>query len=210
MQDYDVVVSLLLLGEAGVGKSCIMQRFAHEPFREGYVPTIGMEFMAPCLPKYRAKVQIRDTAGNRRYRVAFGAFGGLFRGSRGVILIFDVSDRESFNNLRHFIRDVEDNSRKGEPLMLLILGNKADRAAFRVVSAEEALAFAESWNLRYLETSAKNNWNIQEAFEYMVEEVVWRLEAAGHRFLPGPRTSRTSRRRCWLLAWLAWLSSPCR
>ncbi|CAJ1408448.1 unnamed protein product [Effrenium voratum] len=204
MEEYDVMVRLLLLGEAGVGKSCIMQRFAGEPFQEAHVPTIGVDFKTRRLdkPKLSAKVQIWDTAGNRRYRVGCG-FGGLFRGCQGVILIFDVSDRESFNNLRHCIRDVE-GWRQGEPLMLLLLGNKADRAAYRVVSAEEALAFAESWNMLYLETSAKHNWNLQEAFEHSVEELARRqLGACAGRVQQPP-----SRRRR-LLAWLAWLRCPC-
>ncbi|CAJ1345836.1 unnamed protein product, partial [Effrenium voratum] len=192
MEEYDVMVRLLLLGEAGVGKSCIMQRFAGEPFQEAHVPTIGVDFKTRRLdkPKLSAKVQIWDTAGNRRYRVGCG-FGGLFRGCQGVILIFDVSDRESFNNLRHCIRDVE-GWRQGEPLMLLLLGNKADRAAYRVVSAEEALAFAESWNMLYLETSAKHNWNLQEAFEHSVEELARRqLGACAGRVQQPPSRRRS-------------------
>lgn len=152
----------MIVGNSGVGKSCLLLRFSDDAYCESHVSTIGVDFKIKTLhlPPHTLKLQIWDTAGQDRFRSITSSY---YRGAHGVLVVFDVGDRGSFEDCKAWLMEVERWS--GERVQRLLIGNKADLApGQRQVGVEEAEAWAQSQGIGYLETSAKACINVGEAF----------------------------------------------
>jgi len=171
--EYDYLFKLLLIGDSGVGKSCMLLRFADDTYTESYISTIGVDFKIRSVQHEgkTIKLQIWDTAGQERFRTITSSY---YRGAHGIIIVYDVTDKESFNNVKNWVGEIDKYAADG--VNKLLVGNKCDLASKKVVSTDEAKELADSLNMRLLETSAKNAHNVEEAFHTMVGEIKKRVE----------------------------------
>eukprot|EP00602_Paraphysomonas_sp_CaronLab_P010423 CAMPEP_0185024030 /NCGR_PEP_ID=MMETSP1103-20130426/6914_1 /TAXON_ID=36769 /ORGANISM="Paraphysomonas bandaiensis, Strain Caron Lab Isolate" /LENGTH=202 /DNA_ID=CAMNT_0027556873 /DNA_START=76 /DNA_END=684 /DNA_ORIENTATION=- len=174
-RDYDHLFKLVLIGDSGVGKSCLLLRFADDAFTESYISTIGVDFRFRTVKveKKTVKLQIWDTAGQERFRTITSAY---YRGADGIIMVYDVTNQESFDHVNDWLSEV--NRYASEGTCKLLVGNKSDKSD-KVVSSEKARAFAESLGIPFLETSAKNASNVEEAFLTMTSELIKMRETKG-------------------------------
>lgn len=168
-RDYDYLFKLVLIGDSGVGKSCLLLRFADDAFTESYISTIGVDFRFRTvkIDKKTVKLQIWDTAGQERFRTITSAY---YRGADGIIMVYDVTSKESFDHVNDWLKEV--NRYAAEGTSKLLVGNKSDRTVDRVVTAEEANKFADELGVGFLETSAKSAKNVEEAFLTLAVELI--------------------------------------
>ena len=166
--EYDYLFKLLLIGDSGVGKSCLLLRFADDTYTESYISTIGVDFKIRTieLDGKTIKLQIWDTAGQERFRTITSSY---YRGAHGIIVVFDVTDQESFNNVKQWLHEIDRYACAN--VKKLLVGNKCDLASKRAVPTEQAAEFAESLGVEYLETSAKSALNVEKAFTTMASEI---------------------------------------
>ena len=167
LDDYQLphkyLFRLCLLGEAGVGKSSILTRFCDNTFKENYNNTIGLDFRVVTL-KYKdiiSKLHIWDTAGQERFR---SLSVNYLHNSHGFIFVYDVSDKNSFDNIINWINLGFDNNKNS--IINFLIGNKCDLENKRQVSQNEGEQFAKEKNLIFLEASCKNDQNVQKIFYY--------------------------------------------
>jgi len=167
-QEYDYLFKLLLIGDSGVGKSCLLLRFADDTYTESYISTIGVDFKIRTidLDGKTIKLQIWDTAGQERFRTITSSY---YRGAHGIIVVYDVTDSESFNNVKQWLHEIDRYA--CENVNKLLVGNKSDLESTRKVPTEQAKEFADSLNIDFLETSAKNSQNVEKAFTTMASQV---------------------------------------
>ena len=159
--EYDYLFKILIIGDSGVGKSCILHRFTDDIFTENYISTIGVDFKIRTLDidGKLIKLQIWDTAGQERFRVITSAY---YRGAHGVIIVYDVTSNISYKNINYWLE--ETTKYASENISKILIGNKSDLVNKREVSYTNARDYADSLNLNYIETSAKNNTNIEKIF----------------------------------------------
>jgi len=122
-RDYDHLFKLVLIGDSGVGKSCLLLRFADDSFTESYISTIGVDFRfrTVTIDHKTVKLQIWDTAGQERFRTITSAY---YRGAHGIIMVYDVTNYESFEHVEEWLNEV--NRHASESTLKLLVGNKAD------------------------------------------------------------------------------------
>ena len=166
--EYDYLYKLLLIGDSGVGKSCLLLRFADNTYTESYISTIGVDFKVRTieLEKKTIKLQIWDTAGQERFRTITSSY---YRGAHGIIVVFDVTDQVSYNNVKQWLKEIERYA--CENVNKLLVGNKCDLDDKRQVAHETAKEFADDLQISYIETSAKNATNVDETFIKIAEEI---------------------------------------
>jgi len=166
--EYDYLFKLLLIGDSGVGKSCLLLRFADDTYTESYISTIGVDFKIRSieLEGKTVKLQIWDTAGQERFRTISSSY---YRGAHGIIIVYDVTDKESFQNIQHWLQEIDKYANEG--VMKLLVGNKSDLQSKKVVSYDEAKELADSLGIGFIETSAKNAHNVEQAFTKMALEM---------------------------------------
>jgi Ras-related protein Rab-1A len=170
--EYDYLFKLLLIGDSGVGKSCLLLRFADDSYIDSYISTIGVDFKIRTVEQdgKTIKLQIWDTAGQERFRTITSSY---YRGAHGIIIVYDVTDEESFNNVKQWLSEIDryasDNVNK------LLVGNKCDLTESRAVSYETAKAFADEIGIPFMETSAKDSTNVEQAFMAMASSIKDRM-----------------------------------
>lgn len=159
-----------------MGKSCLLLRFCDDSFTPSFITTIGIDFKIRIvdLEGRRIKVQIWDTAGQERFRTITTAY---YRGAMGIMLVYDVTDERSFNNVRNWIRNVDQYATEG--VNKILIGNKCDDVERRVVDRERGLELAREYGLKFMETSAKTNTNVDEAFLTLSKDIKRRLIDTG-------------------------------
>jgi len=164
-------LKILLIGDSSVGKSSILLRFADQSFmnEDESSATIGVDFKVSRLEvdgvKY--KLSIWDTAGQERFRTITSSY---YRGAQGVILVYDVSNRESFDDLPRWLTELE--TYCAQFVVKVIVGNKVDKEFSRQVSTTEGRAFAERMGALFIEASAKRGIHVDETFEAVVRQIV--------------------------------------
>ncbi|KAI0823868.1 GTP-binding protein ypt1 [Trametes gibbosa] len=165
---YDYLFKLLLIGDSGVGKSCLLLRFAEDAFTDSYLSTIGVDFKIRTieLEGKTVKLQIWDTAGQERFRTIAAAY---YRGAHGIIMVYDVTEAETFSNVKGWITEIERYASEG--VKKLIIGNKSDLVERKVVEYSVAKEFSDSLSIPFIETSAKNSTNVEEAFSLMAKTI---------------------------------------
>merc|ERR1712023_164091 len=129
-QEYDYLFILVLIGDSGVGKSCLLLRFADDTYTDSYISTIGVDFKIRTieLDGKTVKLQIWDTAGQERFRTITSSY---YRGAHGIIIVYDVTDKESFQNVKHWLQEIEKYANDG--VVMLLVGNKSDLQSKKVV-----------------------------------------------------------------------------
>uniref|UniRef100_A0A8B9VMI2 RAB1A, member RAS oncogene family n=1 Tax=Anas zonorhyncha TaxID=75864 RepID=A0A8B9VMI2_9AVES len=170
--DSDYLFKLLLIGDSGVGKSCLLLRFADDTYTESYISTIGVDFKIRTieLDGKTIKLQIWDTAGQERFRTITSSY---YRGAHGIIVVYDVTDQESFNNVKQWLQEIDRYA--SENVNKLLVGNKCDLTTKKVVDYTTAKEFADSLGIPFLETSAKNATNVEQSFMTMAAEIKKRM-----------------------------------
>jgi len=166
--EYDYLFKLLLIGDSGVGKSCLLLRFADDTYTESYISTIGVDFKIRTieLDGKTIKLQIWDTAGQERFRTITSSY---YRGAHGIIVVYDVTDQESFNNVKQWLQEIDRYA--CENVNKLLVGNKCDLTNKKVVDYTSAKEYADQLGIPFLETSAKNATNVEQAFMTMAAEI---------------------------------------
>lgn len=156
-----VSYKFIIIGSSGVGKTAILKRLVEDTFTEESQSTIGVEFDSTILTidDKKVKLQIWDTAGQERFRSIAKAY---YRNAVGVILVFDITERKSFDDLSTWLNDVH--TLCDPNAVIQLIGNKCDLTDQRVVTLTEAENFAEQHHMKYLETSAKGGDNVRDTF----------------------------------------------
>jgi Ras-related protein Rab-1A len=173
-RDYDYLFKLVLIGDSGVGKSCLLLRFADDNFTDSYISTIGVDFRfrTITIDDKTVKLQIWDTAGQERFRTITSAY---YRGADGIIMVYDVTSAESFDHVEEWLSEVDRYA--NETTSKLLVGNKADLIEEKQVPEGTAQNFADKLGISFLETSAKTATNVDAAFLTMAKELIRTKEA---------------------------------
>ena len=170
--DYDYLFKLLLIGDSGVGKSCLLLRFADDTYTESYISTIGVDFKIRTieLEGKTVKLQIWDTAGQERFRTITSSY---YRGAHGIIVVYDVTDESTFANVKQWLQEIERYACEG--VNKLLVGNKADLTSSKAVDFDAAKQLADELGIPFLETSAKDATNVEQAFLTMAKQIKDRM-----------------------------------
>ena len=168
-EDYDFIFKVLLLGNSDVGKSSLILRYVDQTWSDSFVPTIGVDFKVKSLviDNKKIKMQIWDTAGQERFRNVISSY---FRGSHGIFVIYDITNRDSFKNLENWLLEIEKNSNQN--VLKILVGNKKDLEEDREIKTEEGQSFADRNGMQFMETSAKMNINVNETFEALAKLMI--------------------------------------
>ncbi|XP_055504180.1 ras-related protein Rab-43 isoform X1 [Leucoraja erinacea] len=171
-ESFDFLFKVVLIGDAGVGKTCVVQRFKSGIFVERQGNTIGVDFTMKTLEIQgkRVKLQIWDTAGQERFRTITQSY---YRSANGAIIAYDISKRGTFESVPRWIEDVKKYA--GSNIVQLLIGNKFDQSDNREVEYQDAQTLADHYDIvSVLETSAKDSSNVEEAFIKMATELMLR------------------------------------
>ncbi|XP_041355669.1 ras-related protein Rab-8A-like [Gigantopelta aegis] len=170
---YDYLFKLLLIGDSGVGKTCLLFRFSEDAFNSTFISTIGIDFKIRTieLDSKKIKLQIWDTAGQERFRTITTAY---YRGAMGIMLVYDITNEKSFENIKNWIRNIEEHASKDVEKM--ILGNKCDMNDRRQVSKERGEQLAIEHGIKFMETSAKASINVEEAFFTLARDIKLKMD----------------------------------
>ncbi|RVE59019.1 hypothetical protein OJAV_G00200090 [Oryzias javanicus] len=179
--DVLTTLKILIIGESGVGKSSLLLRFTEDTFDPEQSATIGVDFKVKTISVdgNKAKLAIWDTAGQERFRTLTPSY---YRGAQGVILVYDVTRRETFTKLDNWLNELETYCTRND-LVKMLVGNKIDKENHEVDRAE-GLKFARKHSTLFIEASAKTKDGVQCAFEELVEKVIqtpglWQSENHG-------------------------------
>ncbi|WMV12348.1 hypothetical protein MTR67_005733 [Solanum verrucosum] len=186
--EYDYLFKLLLIGDSSVGKSCLLLRFADDSYVDSYISTIGVDFKIRTVEQdgKTIKLQIWDTAGQERFRTITSSY---YRGAHGIIIVYDVTEMESFNNVKQWLNEIDRYA--NESVCKLLVGNKCDLVENKVVDTQmgkwkieedilkllqsslllAVAALADELGIPFLETSAKDSINVEQAFLTMAGEI---------------------------------------
>ena len=165
---YDYYFNLLAMGEEGVGKQDFLSKFFGGSPIENHLKTIGQDFKRTLInfENKLVKLQIYDEPGGGRFRTFTKTW---FKGAHGVVLMYDVTNQNSFKNMRNLIKRCEANA--DESVRKVLVGLKCDEPG-RVVTEEQGKQLAEEYNIGFFESSAKTNKNVSEVFYYLVKEIL--------------------------------------
>jgi Ras-related protein Rab-2A len=170
---YAYLFKYIIIGDTGVGKSCLLLQFTDKRFQPVHDLTIGVEFGARLITidNHQIKLQIWDTAGQESFRSITRSY---YRDAAGALLVYDITRRESFNHLSRWLEEARQN---GNPNMtIMLIGNKSDLEHRRAVSTKEGEIFAQENGLVFLETSAKSSANVETAFIKTAENIYEKIK----------------------------------
>ena len=176
---FDYSLKVVVVGDGSVGKTCLLIKYVRDSFEENHTPTLGVEFLSKIITteKHRIQLQLWDTAGQELFR---SVTRGYYRGSAGALLLFDLTNLDSFEHITQWLKDIKDLARPD--VATLLLGNKLDiveeEPEKRKVSRERAEKFAEENGMLYFETSAKTGEGILEAMNSCVAAIEKNVENA--------------------------------
>mmetsp|Transcript_49621 Transcript_49621/g.124768 ORF Transcript_49621/g.124768 Transcript_49621/m.124768 type:complete len:211 (-) Transcript_49621:232-864(-) len=166
--EYDYLFKLLIIGDSGVGKSCLLLRFSDDIFTDSFISTIGVDFKIKTvtIDGVKIKLQIWDTAGQERFRTITSSY---YRGAHGIIVVYDVTDQKSFDNITKWLKEID--TFAGPSVQKLLVGNKSDLENERMVQTDQGKTLAESLKIPFVETSAKNADNVEQTFNLMASDI---------------------------------------
>lgn len=165
-EDYSV--KIVIVGDSGVGKSNILSRFVQNEFSNDCRATVGVELSTKSysINGKIIKLHLWDTAGQERFKSITSAY---YKGAKGAMIVYDITNKESFSHLDKWLKEINELGGKG--INVIICGNKSDLEENREVSKEEGIEKGKSNNLSFMETSALNSSNIEEAFQMLLVEI---------------------------------------
>ncbi len=166
--EYDYLFKIIIVGDSGVGKSNLLLRYVDDSYSDTYISTIGVDFKINTilLDEKTVKLQIWDTAGQERFRTIISSY---YRGAHGVIVVYDVTNQESFDNVKQWLTEIEKYSSTN--VNIVLVGTKNDLTSKKMVDYSTAKQFADSIGITFIETSAKNNTNVESAFETLATQI---------------------------------------
>ncbi len=165
----DFTFKILTIGESNVGKTCLLLRYTDNKFVKNHLTTIGIDFRAKVI-NYNGKsvkLKVWDTAGQERFRNITQQY---YKSADGIVLVYDVTDRESFEKVNNWIKQINMYTQT-DKIGIVLLGNKIDIAA-RDVTSEEGIEMAQTYGIKHFETSVLNNINVEESFKFLTEEIM--------------------------------------
>lgn len=173
---YAYLFKYIIIGDTGVGKSCLLLQFTDKRFQPVHDLTIGVEFGARMvqIDNRQIKLQIWDTAGQESFRSITRSY---YRGAAGALLVYDITRRETFNHLTRWLEEARQNA--NQSMVIMLIGNKSDLDHRRQVSREEGEKFAKEHGLIFLETSAKTAANVEEAFIHTAQKIYENISVGG-------------------------------
>ncbi|KAM4036773.1 ras-related protein Rab-27A isoform 2-T6 [Anomaloglossus baeobatrachus] len=182
--DYDYLIKFLALGDSGVGKTSFLYQYTDGKFNSKFITTVGIDFREKRVVYrsngpdgiagrgQRVHLQLWDTAGQERFRSLTTAF---FRDAMGFLLLFDLTNEQSFLNARNWISQLQIHAYCENP-DIVMCGNKSDLEDQRAVKEEEAKEFAEKYGIPYFETSAADGTNVNKAVDTLLDLIMKRME----------------------------------
>mmetsp|Transcript_44442 Transcript_44442/g.71182 ORF Transcript_44442/g.71182 Transcript_44442/m.71182 type:complete len:214 (-) Transcript_44442:7-648(-) len=167
--DYDFLLKMVLVGDSGVGKSCLLKRFASNDWDPKFISTIGVDFeiLTLTLLDKQIRLQIWDTAGQERFHNITTSY---YRGAHCIMIVYDVTSQDSFHNVRKWIDAVR--TYANQDVAICIVGNKCDLKNKREIQWDSALQYAQSIGCELIETSAKTNVNVEKSFKQLASNGV--------------------------------------
>jgi len=167
--DYDHLLKVVLVGDSGVGKSCLLKRFATSEWDPTYISTIGVDFeiLTLNLVDKTVRLQIWDTAGQERFHNITTSY---YRGANAIMIVYDVTNGDSFKNVRKWLEAVT--TYASADVSILLVGNKCDLTDARQISWHDSSQYAESLHIPHIETSAKTGVEVENAFRTLAENAV--------------------------------------
>jgi len=195
--NYENIYKILLIGDSGVGKSCLLLRYTDNTFSDNFISTIGVDFKIKTiqLDGQTVKLQIWDTAGQERFKTITSSY---YRGSHGIFVVYDITDIVSFNNIRVWIEEIKKYT-SGESIQLFLVGNKKDQEPNRAVETAQGQEMADQLGAKFLETSAKERVNVDQIFIELTRSLKKNL----HHITPKSDTVRVGQSKpieeeqCW-------------
>ncbi|XP_018938103.1 ras-related protein Rab-37-like isoform X1 [Cyprinus carpio] len=166
---FDIAFKVMLLGDSAVGKTCILVRFKDGAFLGGnFIATVGIDFRnkVVTVDNMKVKLQMWDTAGQERFRSVTHAY---YRDAQALLLLYDITRKSSFDNIRAWLTEIYEYAQKD--VVIMLLGNKSDMAAERVITHEEGEKLAKEYGVPFMETSAKTGVNVELAFHAIAREL---------------------------------------
>ena len=170
--NYDKTCQLLIIGDSSVGKTSLITRYANGTFKEEYLATVGLDYFTKVEEINNQTIQVKlwDTAGQERFK---SLTQNYFRNAQGVLLTFDVTNTESFDNLKDWINSIKKNMEGNNVFIpLIIIGNKIDMEDSREIQKEDAQKFSTENKYKYFETSAKTGEGVDDAIRDLVIQVL--------------------------------------
>lgn len=167
--DFDISFKIMLVGDSGVGKTCLLVRYKDDTFLSGsFISTVGIDFRNKIvsIDDRRIKLQIWDTAGQERFRSVTHAY---YRDADALLLVYDVTNRGSFNSVKSWVTDIRHHAKDG--VTVLLVGNKADNSSSRSISTVEGEQIAKEYNMTFVESSARTGMNVELAFNAIAKEL---------------------------------------
>lgn len=167
-EDYDHLFKIVLIGDSGVGKSNLLLRFTKNEFNLESKTTIGVEFATKNIriEGQLVKAQVWDTAGQERYRAITSAY---YRGAVGALVVYDVTKRTSYENVEKWLQELREHADSN--IVVMLVGNKIDLRNLRTVQTEEGSRLSKERSLAFIETSALDFTNVEQAFERILTEI---------------------------------------
>ena len=165
-ENTDFAFKILLLGDSSVGKTCFLKRYTDNTFQDAYLSTIGFDFKFKFVTLENGKtvkVQLWDTAGQERFRTIAKSY---YKGAHGIILIYDVTNRKTFDNIRKWLNQIKDEASNKISIILIDCEDE-----IRTVTKEEGEELAKSAGLPIFEASAKDSINVNESFQFLIERI---------------------------------------
>jgi len=165
---YDFLFKVVLIGDSGVGKSNLLSRFTRNEFNLDSKSTIGVEFATRTISVdgKTVKAQIWDTAGQERYRAITSAY---YRGAVGALLVYDIAKQQTYANVTRWLKELRDHADSN--IVIMLVGNKSDLKHLRAVTTDEAQHFATENGLSFMETSALEARNVEDAFQSILTDI---------------------------------------
>ena len=167
--NYDEKCQLLIIGDSTVGKTSILSRFTEGTFSPNYLATVGLDFFTKdeYFNNKIVRIKIWDTAGQERYKALTQ---GFFRNAHGILIVYDVTNSETFDNLKYWVQSIHTHLGEKGNVKVIIIGNKIDLK--REIKKEDAQKYAEENGYKYFETSALSGEGIEESIKYLVQQVL--------------------------------------
>lgn len=168
--EFDYLFKLLMIGDSGVGKSSLLLSFISDTF-DDLSPTIGVDFKVKYanIGGKKLKLAIWDTAGQERFRTLTSSY---YRGAQGIIMVYDVTRRETFTNLSGIWSKEIDLYSTNQDCIKMLVGNKVDKETERAVTRKEGIDFAREYGCLFIECSAKTRVNVHQCFEELVLKIL--------------------------------------
>ena len=174
--EYNYLFKVVLVGDSGVGKSCLLSRFAWDQFSLDSKSTIGVEFATKSvmIEGQTVKAQLWDTAGQERYRAITTAY---YREAVGAVIVYDITKEDTFKSVEKWVQDVRNNTSR--EVCIMLVGNKCDLRKERAVTTEMGKLFARNNELSFLEASALDSTNVESAFTSILSEIFHSVSQKG-------------------------------